>query len=195
MRRAGSGWGSASLGLVLAVLMLSVPMRPLTAQQLGFPRQEVLTISGEILFAKSAYGRRVIDELEAEGALLAAENERIVAELSREEQELTERRASMEPDAFRILAEAFDRKVQSHRENQEAKREALERRGDEARVAFVELARPILGGLMRDTGASVILDRSIVFFSLDSTDVTALAISRIDEAIGDGSALRREGNN
>lgn len=195
MRRAGSGWGSAGLGPALALLLAWIPLGSVTAQQLGFPRQEVLTISGEILFAKSAYGRRVIDELEADGALLAAENERIVAELSREEQELTNRRAQMEPEAFRVLAEAFDRKVQSHRENQDAKREALARRGDEARVAFVELARPILAGLMRDTGASVILDRSTVFFSLDSTDVTALAISRIDEALGDGSALRKEGNN
>ncbi len=187
--------GRWRLGLRVAVALAIATSAPATAQQLGLPRHEVLTISGEILFAKSAYGRRVIDEIEAEGALLAAENERIIAELSREELELTERRAKMEPDAFRVLAEAFDRKVQSHRENQEAKREALARRGDAARAAFVELTRPILGALMRDTGASVILDRSTVFFSLDSTDVTALAISRIDEVIGDGSALRKDGKN
>ncbi|MCE8511280.1 OmpH family outer membrane protein [Ruegeria pomeroyi] len=184
--------GQAMRGLLGALLLfMALPLNA-SAQQLGLPRHEVLTISGEILFVKSAYGRRIIDEIEAEGALLAAENERIVAELSREEQELTQRRTELEPQAFRVLAEAFDVKVQAHRENQTAKRQALEARGEEARATFVELARPILAALMRDTGASVILERSTVFLSLDTTDITAIAISRIDAAIGDGSALRRD---
>ncbi|WP_367647014.1 OmpH family outer membrane protein [Ruegeria arenilitoris] len=162
---------------------------PLAAQQLGVPQSGVLTISSDRIFTESAFGRRVFDEIEAESAALAAENERIVAELSREEKELTQKREVLSPEEFRPLAEAFDRKVQSHREGQRAKLDALARRSDEARNQFFELAQPVLIDLLRETGASLIIERSNVFLSSDASDVTAIAIRRIDAAIGDGSQL------
>ncbi|KUJ86237.1 outer membrane chaperone Skp [Ruegeria marisrubri] len=161
------------------------------AQQLGLPEAPILTISSDRLFSESAFGQRVIREIEAEGAALAAENERIVAELSREEKELTQKRAEMDPDAFRELADAFDRKVQSHRDGQRAKLEALGARGEEARGTFLQLARPILVALLHDSGAGVILERSSVFLSSDATDITDIAIARIDAAIGDGRDLEK----
>lgn len=162
---------------------------PVNAQQLGLPEKDILTISSEKLFSESAFGRRVIEEIEAEGAMLAAENERIIADLSREEKELTELRRDMEPDAFRELADAFDNKVQSHRDGQKAKLDALTARTDRARAMFRELVRPVLARLMQDTGAGVILERSNVFLSSDATDITDLAIARINAAIGDGREL------
>ncbi|WP_170508523.1 OmpH family outer membrane protein [Ruegeria arenilitoris] len=173
----------------LCVLILLVVSLPLAAQQLGVPQSGVLTISSDRIFTESAFGRRVFDEIEAESAALAAENERIVAELSREEKELTQKREVLSPEEFRPLAEAFDRKVQSHREGQRAKLDALARRSDEARNQFFELAQPVLIDLLRETGASLIIERSNVFLSSDASDVTAIAIRRIDAAIGDGSQL------
>ncbi len=160
-----------------------------TAQQLGAPQTSVLTISSERLFSESEFGRRVFGEIEAESALLAEENERIVAQLSKEEQDLTEKRATMSAEEFSPLADAFDSKVQSHRDGQRAKLDALSKRSEEARSLFFELSQPILIGLMRDTGASLIVERSNVFLSSDATDITNLAISRINAEIGDGSEL------
>lgn len=173
----------------LYALVLVVAPSFVTAQQLGAPQTSVLTISSERLFSESAFGQRVFGEIEAEGVLLAEENERIVAELSKEEQDLTELRATMSAEEFSPLADAFDSKVQSHRDGQRAKLDALSKRSEEARSLFFELSQPILIGLMRDTGASLIVERSNVFLSSDSTDITNLAINRIDAQIGDGSDL------
>ncbi len=173
----------------LCVLIFLVVSLPMAAQQLGVPQSGVLTISSDRIFTESAFGRRIFDEIEAESAALAAENERIVAELSREEKELTKKREVLSPEEFRPLAEAFDRKVQSHREGQRAKLDALARRSDEARNQFFELAQPVLIDLLRETGASLIIERSNVFLSSDASDVTAIAIRRIDAAISDGSQL------
>ncbi|WP_170437467.1 OmpH family outer membrane protein [Ruegeria arenilitoris] len=173
----------------LCVLIFLVVSFPVAAQQLGVPQSGVLTISSDRIFTESAFGRRVFDEIEAESAALAAENERIVAELSREEKELTQKREVLSPEEFRPLAEAFDRKVQSHREGQRAKLDALARRSDEARNQFFEMAQPVLIDLLRETGASLIIERSNVFLSSDASDVTAIAIRKIDAAIGDGSQL------
>ncbi|MFY2826500.1 OmpH family outer membrane protein [Ruegeria sp. MALMAid1280] len=165
---------------------------PTVAQQLGAPKSSVVTLSSERLFSDSAFGRRILSEIEAEGILLGEENERIVAELSREEKLLTERRATMTADDFRPLADAFDEKVQSHREGQRAKLDALARRSEEARQMFFELVQPVLIDLLRESGASIIIERSSVFLSSDRTDITDAAISRIDAVIGDGSSVESE---
>ncbi|KIC44356.1 outer membrane chaperone Skp [Ruegeria sp. ANG-S4] len=167
---------------------------PAGAQQLGVPQSTILTISSDRLFAESQFGQRVFREFEAENALLNEENERIVQALSDEERELTEKRAELDAETFRPLAEAFDEKVQSHRESQRAKLDTLARRSERARAMFIQLAEPVLIDLLRDTGASVILERSNVFLSPDALDITDTAISRINAAIGDGKDLQTEGD-
>ena len=178
----------------LCVLVLVAVAMPLGAQQLGVPQTDVLTISSERLFADSAFGQRVFREIEAESTLLAEENERIVAQLSKEEKDLTEKRSELSADEFRPLAEAFDEKVQSHRDGQRAKLDALARRGEEARGQFFEMAQPVLIELLREFGASIVIERSNVVLSTDASDITNAAIARIDAAIGDGATLENNNN-
>ena len=153
---------------------------PVSAQELGLPQSAILTISSERLFSASRFGQEVEASIEAEGRALAAENRAIEAELTAEEQDLTARRPDMEPEAFRELADAFDRKVQEIRKAQDTKARALAKQRDEARALFFDAARPVLAELMREAGAGVILERSSVFLSANATDVTDLAITRID---------------
>ncbi len=176
----------------LCAFFLLTVADPTVAQQMGVPQSSVLTLSSERLFAESAFGQRVLREIEAEGVLLGEENERIVAELSHEEKILTEKRETMSAEEFRPLADAFDKKVQSHREGQRAKLDALARRSDEAQQRFIELVQPVLIDLLRETGASIIIERSSVFLSSDRTDITEVAIARINAAIGDGSTVENE---
>ncbi len=178
----------------LCVLVLVAVAMPLGAQQLGVPQTDVLTISSERLFADSAFGQRVFREIEAESTLLAEENERIVAQLSKEEKDLTDKRSELSADEFRPLAEAFDEKVQSHRDGQRAKLDALARRGEEARGQFFEMAQPVLIELLREFGASIVIERSNVVLSTDASDITNAAIARIDAAIGDGATLENNNN-
>ena len=159
------------------------------AQQLGLPQSAILTISMDRVFSGSAFGRRVASEIEAESAVLTAENRRIEADLTAEEKDLTLRRPDMDAEVFRALADAFDRKVQTNRETQDAKARGLNQIGDLARADFLQVARPILEALMRESGAGVILERSNVFLSANATDITDLAIARIDTAIGNGATM------
>ena len=155
--------------------------------QLGAPQSGVLTVEPDRLFAESAFGRRVSAEIEAEGAVLTAENRRIEAELREEEQELTRRRPEMEAEAFRALADAFDSKVQETRRLQEQKLREISKIRDKAHLEFLSASTPILEQIMREAGAGAILDRSAVFLSSDAVDITDLAIVRVDQILGDGS--------
>ncbi|MBL4767554.1 MAG: OmpH family outer membrane protein [Rhodobacteraceae bacterium] len=172
--------------LLLCGVLLLVPF-VLPAQQLGMPQSPILTIEPDRLFNESDFGKRVIRQLEAESAVLVAENRKIEAELTAEEKTLTERRASMEPTVFRALANAFDEKVQETRRTQDTKTQELSLLRDANRRIFLQTARPILEALMRDAGAGVILDRDTIFLSANATDITDLAIERINSVLGDGS--------
>lgn len=147
----------------------------------------VLVVELERLFAESAFGLRIAAEIEEEGSQLAAENRRIEAELIAEERQITEQRPGLTPEAFRALADAFDEKVQTFRREQDAKVRAIGQRNEEGQRAFLTAAQPVLQDLMTEAGATVLLDRRVVFLSAPAVDVTDAAIERIDAAIGDGS--------
>lgn len=176
------------VALALTWVALFLFASVLQAQQLGLVQSPILTIESDRLFSDSAYGKRAAREIEAESAVLAAENRRIEAELTAEERALTDQRAELEAEAFRILADAFDEKVQGIRRAQETKARDLAQRGERRRVEFFRSARPVLENLMQESGASVILERSSVFLSSNVTDVTDLAITRIDRALEDAAA-------
>ena len=161
---------------------------PLSAQQ-GTIVSPILTIDSERLFLNSDFGKRVAREIEARGGELAAENRRIEAELAAQEQNLTDRRASMTPEEFRPLADAFDARVQETRMAQAAKSRALAERLDREREASLDAAAPVLEMLMEEAGATVVLERRTVFISANSSDITAAAVARLNRTLGEGVAV------
>ncbi|WP_425070826.1 OmpH family outer membrane protein [Sagittula sp. S175] len=150
---------------------------------LGTVQSPVLVIDFERAFSESAFGRRLNAEVEREGAAIVAENRRIEAELTEEEQRLTQQRASMAPEDFRALADAFDEKVQKLRAEQDAKAEALGKLGDQSRIDFLAAARPVLEALMVESNAAVVLERRGVLVVADAVDITEQAIARIDDVV------------
>lgn len=167
---------------------LGVPAEGPEALPLGVPLGPgVLTIDPERLFAGSALGRQMAAELEAALRELAAENRTIEARLTAEERALTEQRATLPPEQFRPLAEAFDAKVEDIRRAQEAKSRALNRRRDEDRQRFLEAALPVLAAILAERGAAVVLDRRAVFLSFDEIDITDEAIRRLDALAPEGA--------
>ncbi|SDJ21433.1 OmpH family outer membrane protein [Lutimaribacter saemankumensis] len=168
----------------LAALMAFAP--PVAAQPLsqGEPviRSPILSINYDRFFSGSQLGRELVAELEAERILLEAENRKIEAELEAEEIELTEQRDTMEPDAFREAASAFDRKVEQIRAERRQLAVELTQKSDAMRKRFDDAALPVLTEIVRETGAVMVVDTRSVVLTLEAIDITALAISRLDAA-------------
>ena len=142
----------------------------------------VLTIDQDRLFSETRLGAEAIERLETEAQALAAENQKIEADLIEEEQALTERRATLPTAEFQALANEFDVRVQRLRSEQDEKARALNRARDDARSAFLRDAAGIISEIVRARGAVVVIDRRDVFLSADSVDITDEAIRRINEA-------------
>ncbi len=142
----------------------------------------ILTIDQDRLFSETRLGVETRADLERQAQELASENAEIENALIAEESELTERRATLDPDEFRALADAFDEKVQQFRAEQDEKARRLNRLQDEARAAFFNEIAVILSEIVREKGALVVIDRRDVFLSADRIDITDEAIARINES-------------
>ena len=181
-------------GLRALVLGLMLGPLPAIAQDqpdlpIGQVISPVLVIDTDRVFADSLFGQRVAADVQRDSEALVAENRRIEAALTEEERSLTLRRPTMPVADFRAEAAAFDERVQGIRTAQDTKQRALQDGIVAGREQFLQVVRPVLGQLMQEAGAAVILDRRTVFLSVGSIDVTDLAIARIDAAIGDGADL------
>lgn len=152
----------------------------------------ILTIDLEQLFQESEFGKAVVEDYNAERRALANENRNIAEDLRAEELDLTERRPDMDPEVFRKEAAAFDEKARGIRNAQDAKETAIEESLERAQDDFVRVIQPILGEILTDRGASVIMHQQSVLLSLDRIDITEAAIARIDDQIGDGAAFRQD---
>ncbi|WP_424943082.1 OmpH family outer membrane protein [Aliiroseovarius crassostreae] len=150
------------------------------------PTSQILAVDRDRLFTGSLYGRRILAELETERSRLAMEARKVEAALAEEEQSLTEQRSTLTPEAFRVLADAFDEKVQSLREERPVLEQEFKRRFETERSAFFEKAGPILGQVVRDRGGVMIIDRRAILLTTQKIDITDEAIRRIDEILGDG---------
>ena len=144
----------------------------------------VLTVDPERLFTKSQFGKTAVARLEASQQALLAENKKLEIALEAEEKDLTQRRPSLPAPDFRILADAFDKKAEEIRAARLAKSRSLTTQRDEDRQKFLSAIVPILGDLMGEMGALVVLDKKSVFLSFERVDITDLAIARIDAALG-----------
>ena len=146
----------------------------------------VVVINTDDIYLGTLMGKRISADLEARARELQAENEQITAALTAEEKSLTERRATMDPAAFRKEAAEFDTRVQGIRRARDSAIATFEAERDGAPRAFLEQVRNLIGDVMIERGAAVVLDQRIVFLSLSSVDITRDVIARIDEAMGDG---------
>lgn len=196
----------------LALALTALPVAQAGAQQANAevaPRQAgspVVTLDRDRLFEESKAGQAAQARFERDSAALIAENRKLEAALEAEEQDLTARRAQLPAEEFRLLAEAFDKKVEELRAAQDGKSRSLTRSREEDRQAFFEAAVPILGRLMVEIGAVAIIERSAIILTFDQLDITDQAIARLDaeglslpdaapEASGDGGTAAPSGTN
>lgn len=172
--------------LTAAMFGISLPTAALAQQSGATSVSQIVTIERQRLFSETAYGQRVIATIEVERARLAQKTREVEASLAEEELLLAEQRSSLDPTAFRILADSFDKKVNELRAEGAQREQEFVSVLEREQSAFFERIGPILGRLVRELGAVVILDRRAILLATQNIDITDMAIRRIDQELGDG---------
>ena len=175
------------LGILLGVLLSAGVPTEGQSQQIGVVQSDILVLDPDRLFNETLFGQRLNAEYLERRDELIARNRKLEAELEAEEQALSDLREEKTPEDFRTLADAFDAKVQDIRRDSNRAVQDLERSRERAPVVFMRSVEPVLIQIMQDTGGAVLLDLRAVLLRASAIDVTDLAITRIDEQIGDGA--------
>jgi Skp family chaperone for outer membrane proteins len=177
-----------TLGILAVVLLTGVTPGVAAAQDVGVVQSEILVLDPDRLFTETLFGKRLNAEYLVKREALIARNRKLEGELEAEEQALTDMRAEKSPEEFKMLADAFDAKVQDIRRDSDRAVRDLELGRERAPVIFMRAVEPVLGQLMQDAGGSVVLDLRSVLLRTNVIDITELAISRIDQQVGEGPA-------
>lgn len=168
------------------IALLSCAPASLGAQDVGYeiPRNPppFLILEQDRLLSGSAFGQEIIALNEAEAQQLRQEGEILDRQFEAEERDLTERRATMDPEAFRELADAFDEKVVATRLAQDEKAQALAERSDQRRREFFRQVGPILLDVLEATGAAAVIEQRGVLVSKQDLNITDEVIKRLDAA-------------
>lgn len=182
-------------GLALAPAWAQeAPVTPPSAGDVAVPTGEValksplLTLDRARMFSETLYGKAVDARFKTQSDALIAENLRLEQALEAEERDLTERRSALPAAEFQTLAAAFDAKAEGIRSAQETKSRNISAKRESEQQLFLEAAIPVLGDLMRDSGAAAIFDKDMIILSLRGIDITDAAIARIDSVLGSGDA-------
>ncbi len=142
----------------------------------------VVTVDLDRLVNETQIGQYLSFQMGERAQKLQKELDKIEAQLSAEEEDLIKQREELELSEFRVLAKAFDEKAVRLRLEQQAKIQALEEEGSKRRQDLLRSFVPVLSQVMRDRGASILLDRrSVVLDDRVSVDITDVAIMIIDQ--------------
>lgn len=182
---------------LMAALVAGLPLAPVAAQEaattpapVAAPTSQIqspiLTIDRDRLYAETMYGKAVEARFKADSDALIAENLRLEQALEAEERDLTDRRTTLPAAEFKALAAAFDAKAESIRTAQQAKSRAIGKKRESEQQRFLEAAVPVIGGLMRESGAAAVFDKQMIIVSLRAVDITDAAIARVDAVLGSG---------
>ena len=147
----------------------------------------ILTLDQEALFSRSLFGKALRAAIAKDASIAEAETRKIDADLEVEERDLTEKRANMPAEQFRLLAEAFDTKVKDMRAEREAAASALRDKEAAARQLFVAEVTQIIGDYMIQRGATAIVDKKAIIVQLSAIDITTDIVALIDQKLGDGT--------
>ena len=95
----------------------------------------------------------------------------------------------MSAEEFQPLADDFDARVEQIRATQSERVRELNQLADQAQERFLRLITPILRDLLRERGASAVLDARVVLYAVEGADITDVALQRIDTVLGDGGEI------
>jgi outer membrane protein len=167
-------------GAVLFGVSAAAQAAPPTPPPGGAPAARVLMIDLRRVISESKVGHDIARQVELLKAQATKELDGEGRALQQEQVTLQQQAAILAPDVKARRIRDFEAKRAAFQDRVQ-KRSALIQGGIMKAQSQVEQALgPVLQGIMRERGATVLLDRSVVLLGPNAIDVTPIAIQRLD---------------
>jgi Skp family chaperone for outer membrane proteins len=146
----------------------------------GAPTARILMIDLRRVMAESKVGQsiqRQVEELKKQATqeLQGEENE-----LRSEEQQFQQQAAILAPDLKQKRAEALKAKIENFQKKARDRGSLIQGGVIKAQQQVEQALGPILEGIMRERGATILLDRSAVLLAPNAIDVSDVVEQRLD---------------
>ena len=143
--------------------------------------KNILVLSHDDLFKKSQPGKAIYSNFIDKRNTLLEESKKIEESFVSEELLLTQKREDLSSSEFQILANDFDKKVESTRKKRLEKDRSLQNEFNLWKKKFVKIILPIVRKVMSNYDASLVIDtntRGIIYEQ--NLDITEEVINMLD---------------
>ncbi len=167
--------------LALAGLVTSAAIVPALADP---PQPKIVVIDRAAIMQFSKVGQDIAKQMQAAANQAKADLQGQSKSLQTEGRALQQQVAILAPDVKAKRLAAFQAREQSLQGAAQRKDEQLKSAFAQARQAMEQVLGPILQQLIKERGANLVLDKqAVVFASQSGFDITADAISRLNQKL------------
>lgn len=154
---------------------------PAAAQDL--PKVSLLIIDFERVSTDSRVGQDITAQIQQHASKINTWQSNIEAALNGERQELERQQTIIAPDAFEQMALAFQQKANGANNQLQSLRENLRNVGGQAQLEIDRVLKPIVNTFMAEKGATVVMDKRVVWLSAGGFDLTTQVIERLNNEL------------
>ena len=172
-------FGALMLAISSAGAML--PSVPAAAQQI--PPAVVATLDVQRVLFECAASKSIRPQLDQYRVATQTEINKNEEALRNEEQELLRQRTILAPDAFEQKRKDFEKKVSDAQRGMQEKNRTFDIMTANARNDILKAMQDIVKGIVTQRGISVVLDRAVVAFAIDSIDITEQVLKQVDQKL------------
>ena len=155
-------------------------MPPRRNRQWAAHRQRILLVDIRRVMAESHVGQDIqhqVDELKSQaGNELRGEEQ----ELQNEERQFQQQAAILAPDLKQKREEALKAKIEVFQEKARSRGSLIQGGVIKAQQQVEQALGPVLEGIMKERGATLLIDRSAVLLAPNAIDVTEVVVQRLN---------------
>ena len=146
----------------------------------GLPPVIVALFDKEALFRESAAGKDFRKQLEELRNKFQGDLAHQQEELKKKDQDLRNRQALLSAEAFEAERKKFEAEVQGAQGKFEERNRQIQAAIGNAEQEIFKATTPILGEIMRQKGATLLLDKAAVLISANDFDITSEVVKKLD---------------
>ena len=146
----------------------------------GAPVAKILMVDLRRVLAGSKVGRDIQQQMEGQKQKATNELNGEGAALEREKAQLQQQAAILAPDVRARRIKDFDTRAQGFQKKVQQRSMLIQGGFIKAQQQIEAALGPILQGIMRERGATILLDRTAVLLAPNAIDVTGDVIQRLD---------------
>ncbi len=169
--------------LILSALVITGTLFTASANAQAVGNAKIILVDFDRVTKESLVGKDVRAQIDSMRITMEARAGDLQKSLTDESNALKAQRTIIAPDAFEQKAKEFQGKQQLAQAEMTGKQNSLQRAAQQANSEIQRTLKPLVLAMMTEKGASLVMDKSLIYHSVGGIDVTTTLIERLDLAL------------